>query len=542
MNNKIIPLKVDASFFFERAVRCLDKMNYKGAIKYFRRAVEHDPISPLNHCNLAGVLSETGEYKESNKILFHVITHIDPKAYYCYYYIANNYANMGEFDRAATYANKYLKADVDGEFAEDAEEMLEFFGAEDENDASIDIAGTLLEEGKFKEASQELLKILKENPKDHIARNNLALTYFYVGNVEQAILETEKILVVEPDNIHARCNLAVFYFQKEQHVKVAKELAYLQKIIPFEIDYVYKLALTLGMLGDHQLAYSHLKRLLRQDIIDDYQIIYMAGVAAANSGRLREALQFWQRAQRIIPDSEVAKFYIEIAEQAIVDNRQLAPIGYFYNLPFEEHLRKIEMRLEKGVATTEIFQDPVVKLSLFWALKHSDDKTKFNVIRLLSIVFDDEVRNEFEQFLLNPEENDDLKKIILILFHQVGVEGPYTAYMRKQMQEFTLPQVAKMYIAWKPEWVQVLELVIDNIAEQERDSTVYIADLEAMWINFLSKNGNSLPKKFKPEGFAAALEYAVYKLHNLKVTQKEVADKYHISAATLAAKFKQLDV
>jgi tetratricopeptide (TPR) repeat protein len=540
MNNKIIPLKVDASFFFERAVRCLDKMNFKGAIKYFRRAVEHDPVSPLNHCNLAGVLSETGEFKESNKILFHVITHIDPKAYYCYYYIANNYANMGEFDRAATYANKYLKADIDGEFAEDAEEMIEFFGSEDASDASIDIAGRLLEEGKFKEASQELLKSLKENPKDHIVRNNLALAYFYAGNVDQAIAETEKILAVEPHNIHARCNLAVFYFQQEQPVKVAKEIAYLQKVIPFEDDYVYKLALTLGMLGDHELAYSHLKRLLRHDAMDDYQIIYMAGVAAANSGRLREALQLWQRAIRIIPDSEVAQFYIEIAEQAIVENRQLDIIGYFYNLPFEEHLRKIEMRLEKGVTTTEIFQDPVAKLSLFWALKHSDDKTKFNVIRLLSIVFDDEVRSEFERFLINPEENDDLKKIILILFHQIGIEGPYSVYMKKQMQEITSAQVAKMYIAWKPEWVQVLELVIDNIAEQESDSTVYIADLEAIWINFLSKNGDSLPKTFKPEAFAAALEYAVYRLHNLKITQKEVADKYHISTATLASKYKQL--
>ncbi len=539
MNKKIIPLKVNSNFFFERAVRCLDKMNYKGAIKYFRRAVEHDPGNALNHCNLAGVLSETGEYKESNKILFHVISRIDTAAYECYYYIANNYANMGDYDRAAIYADKYLEADRDGEFAQDAEELLEFFGEADKQISNNDVARRLLEEGNFQEASKELLKMLEDDPDYQVARNNLALTYFYTGNTEEAIKESERVLETDPHNIYAHCNLAVFYFEQERHLDYLQELEYLRKVTPFHDDHVYKLALTLGMLGDHEQAYRHFRRLLKRDSFDDYQVFFMTGVAAANSGRLSAALQYWKRAQKIDGSSEIPRFYIELAETALKNEQELDTIGYFYNLPFEEQLRKIELSVEKGI-TTEIFKDPVVKLSLYWALKNSDDKTKFNVIRLLSLVFDGEIRREFEQFLLSPDENDDLKKIILILFHQAGIKGPYEVFLKKKKVDISETQVGKMYIAWRPEWVQVLEIVIERMAAQENDSTIYIADLEAIWIDFLSKQGERLPKRFKADGWAAALEYAVYRLHHQKITQKDIADKYQISISTLSSKYNEL--
>lgn len=538
MTNKIIPLKVNSNFFYERAVRCLDKMNYSGALKYFRRAIEHDPTNPLNHCNLAGVLSEMGDYKESNKVLFYVINHVDKRAYECYYYIANNYANMGDFSRSATYARKYLDIDMFGEFAEDAEELLEYFG-ENVTPGHTDLAKRLLEDGKFVEASEELAKTLKDNPDYHVARNNLALTYFYSGKTDLAIKESLKVLNAEPDNIHAHCNLAVFYYEQEQREKASKELEYLCKVVPLYDDHVYKLAMTLGMLGEDEQAYRHFRRLVRRDAVDDYQIFYMLGVAAANTGRLEIALRYWKKALKLDSKSEIPKFYIELAEQAIETNQPLQRIGYFYNLPFEEHLKKIELRLSKGI-NTDIFKDEVVKQSLYWALKHSDDKTKFNVIRLLSIVFDEDVKNIFQEFLVNPEESDELKKIILILFHQAQVQGPYRAILKKKRTELTEAQVGKMYITWRPEWIQVLELVIDKIGESEVDSTIYIADLESIWIDFLSNKGKDLAKRFNPNSWAAALEYAVYRIHQVKVTKKEIATKYQVSVATVSAKYKEL--
>lgn len=539
MNRKIIPLRVDSNFFFERAVRCLDKMNYKGAIKYFRRAVEHDPINVLNHCNLAGVLSEVGEYKESNKILFHVITHIDRTVYECYYYIANNYANMGDFTRASIYASKYLEHDEDGEFASDAEELLEFFGEYEDKGEEHDYARRLLEEEKYEEASEELQAILRDDPECHMARNNLSLAYFYMGDSAKAIAEAETLLKKDPTNLHARCNLAIFYYEQNNHVKIEQQLQYLRKITPMFEEHLYKLALTLGMLGEHELALRHFQRLLKYDIYDDSQTYFMTGVAAANAGHVKLAIQYWKKAQNLDAQSKVAAFYIEFAQVVLRENGTLDPIGYYYGLPFEEYLRKMGMNLEKD-ATTEVLKDPMVKFSVFWALHHSDDRIKFNVIRLLSLIFDQDVQREFEHFLLMPEENDNLKKIILILFHQIGIAGPYQAYLRKKYTEVTETQVSKMYISWKPEWIKVLELVIERLSEQDRQSTVYIADLEAIWIDFLSRKAESLPRRFQVDGWAAALEYAVYKLHNQKITQREIAEKYQVSISTLSSKYQEL--
>ena len=43
----------------------------------------------------------------------------------CHYFLANNYAHLGFFKDAYTHANLYLEMEEDGEFAEDAEDLLD---------------------------------------------------------------------------------------------------------------------------------------------------------------------------------------------------------------------------------------------------------------------------------------------------------------------------------------------------------------------------------------------------------------------------------
>ena len=99
---KIIPIQWDATFFFESAVRSMDRYHYDKALKYFRRAAEYEPENPVNHCNLAGILSEMGNYEESNEILIQIMETLDPSMTECYFYMANNYANMEQYEKAET--------------------------------------------------------------------------------------------------------------------------------------------------------------------------------------------------------------------------------------------------------------------------------------------------------------------------------------------------------------------------------------------------------------------------------------------------------
>ena len=51
---------------------------------------------------------------------------IDESLTECYYYMANNWAHMGDFDQAEQYALLYKQEDPEGAFVEDAEELLDF--------------------------------------------------------------------------------------------------------------------------------------------------------------------------------------------------------------------------------------------------------------------------------------------------------------------------------------------------------------------------------------------------------------------------------
>src|SRR5690606_8838798 len=113
-----------------RAVQSLDRYHYDKALKYFRRAVEYEPENPVNHCNMAGILSEMGRYEESNDILRSVLDQIDPAMTECYYYLANNYANMELYEAAEEALVSYLENDEEGQFLEEADELLDLLGYE----------------------------------------------------------------------------------------------------------------------------------------------------------------------------------------------------------------------------------------------------------------------------------------------------------------------------------------------------------------------------------------------------------------------------
>ena len=61
---KVVSLQLDAKFYFERAIQSLERHRYDKALKYFRFSIEKEPENPMNHCNLAGLLAELGEFDE----------------------------------------------------------------------------------------------------------------------------------------------------------------------------------------------------------------------------------------------------------------------------------------------------------------------------------------------------------------------------------------------------------------------------------------------------------------------------------------------
>ncbi|SFF34942.1 Tetratricopeptide repeat-containing protein [Paenibacillus algorifonticola] len=546
---KIIPIQWDATFFFERAVRSLDRYHYDKALKYFRRAVEYEPENPVNHCNMAGILSEMGNYEESNKILHWIVDELDPTMTECHFYMANNYANMEQYEAAEGALVHYLEEDADGQYLDEAEEMMELLDYELERPTRVtsikareglfehDQARTLLEEGKFTEAVRLLEDIIAAQPEFLAARNNLALAYYYMGLFDKAMETIHEALDIDAGNLHALCNLAIFYQHAEDEESLAPLVELLRKTAPFHEEHVFKLATTMGILGEHEAAYRHFLRLLRDpDLNQDPCLYHYAAVAACNIGRFHEAERLWRQTAKLDPKSNIPRYYMEQLE-LVKQGQHKSAVSYHYHLPFEEQFKLWENSSD-GLPD-HLKRDPLVRSSFFWALRHGDRNTKLQVIQALGMIADNEVKDALRAFLIEPGEDDYLKRIAIFVLRTIDVQEPLQAILEGKETVIEPNRVPSRLPVWEAKWQEVVEAALSRM--NKRYDLIQQHDLMTLWVEFLSRVYPDVPKLSKVEGWAAALEYLTAKMHRRTISYHEVSVRYGTSIATVSKNAKRID-
>ncbi|MHB0883019.1 tetratricopeptide repeat protein [Paenibacillus sp. SEL1] len=556
---KIIALRFDASFFFEKAVRSLDRNHYDKALKYFRKAVEYEPDNPVNHCNMAGILSEMGDYAGSNEILSSVLSDVDSSMTECYFYMANNYANMEQFEEAEKALVTYLEEDEEGQFLDEAEEMMELLYYELDRPTKLnrikarqgvvehDQARVLLEEGKFAQAAQLLKQISEEQPDMFAARNNLALAYYYMGLFQNAKATIIQVLEDEPGNLHALCNLAIFYQHEGGGPELDRLVQTLAVTIPFQEEQVFKLATTMGILGRHEEAYRHFRRLLHGDGENnaDASLYHYTAVAASNTGRYAEARRLWSHLQKQDASSEVPRFFLSRLEELQQEGTPLQVLSYHYHLPFEEQFRMWE-KFGADQVPDSMKKDPLIRSSFFWALRHGDRATQLQVIQALSLIGDDEVRQALESFVEDPDQEDELKRRALQVLQEMAEQGEQKMYPETehsdQLEVENDPHTIEGGVSASPvdpQWQAVLDKVLTVMSKPSDPAMQH--DLRSLWLEYLDRLAPEVPMVQHTEGWAAALEYLTAKMHHHSVTYQEVADRYGISVSTVSRYARQID-
>jgi len=545
---KVISMRLDATFFFERAVQSLDRYHYDKALKYFRRAVEYEPENPVNHCNMAGILSEMGRYEESNDILRSVLDQIDPAMTECYYYLANNYANMELYEAAEEALVSYLENDTEGQFLDEADELLDLLGYElnrptkiatiksKENLFAHDKARELLEAGRFAEAVKMLEEIIKRQPDFLAARNNLGLAYYYMGLFDKSVQTISEVLDVEPGNLHALCNLAIFYQHANRDSELKSLMAKLRKTVPFHPEHVFKLATTLGIVGEHREAYRHFCRLLASELSGEPSLHHFAAVAAVNLGLHDRAQRYWQQAQRLDPESEVPSYYLRKLEQ-IRTGEETPPTHYHYHLPFEEQFRRWESR--PSLVSEALRRDPLIRSSFFWALRHGDRRTKVQVIQALGLVADDEVIESLKAFLIDPEEEDELKRVAVLVLRSIGVQDTLEVTFNGRQVRLEARRKPGKLPVWDSAWQAVLEQALSQMSG--RYDVVQQHDMMTLWVDYLSRVYPEVPKLHRAGGWAAALEYWTAKMHRRSVTYADLVSRYGASQASISRYANRID-
>ncbi|MBO8173277.1 MAG: tetratricopeptide repeat protein [Bacillaceae bacterium] len=539
----IIPIAMDAAFFCERALKSLDKFDYTRAVRYFQKAIELEPNNPINYCNLAGTLSEMGRYDESNDYLIQVIQDIAPDMVECYFYLANNYLNMERFEQAEQYVLKYLEEAPEGEFNKEAEELLDLIALElgrapripDKADPTVDDlhdrAKVYMEEGNFIKARNLLIDILRENPDFTAARNNLALSYYYIGELDRGLQEIRRVLHHDPSNIHALCNLAIFYSHTSSEEELDQLLDVLNKMVPFQYEEIFKLAATLGILGKYSSAYHLFRKLAKLTHYFDVQVLHYAAVSAFNLRKWKDARRWWEKAG-IISGQPMFEKFIQLA--GLVEKGKGDPEELSYFFPAEEEEAEPTSRHE---FYDMIRKNPMIRSSFLWALKYGEKRTKIQVLQTLSLLKDQEAEEALRYYLLQPDEEESLKKIAVMLLHQMDAKTPYHVFMDGEEKTIYAPE--KEEVAFIRQWSAVMECFEVNMGEAYGEHEHQEA--HQIWIEFLSQSYPNLPQIRKKETWAAAVEYFVAKHNKKKVTQSEVARKYGVAASTLAKHFKQLN-
>ncbi len=546
--SNVIAMKLDAAYFYERGVQFLQKNDLKKALKAFKRTVEFEPYNPINHCNLAGVLSEMGDFQASNEILLHILNDLDPDMAECQFYLANNYANMGQYDVAEEYVIKYLDAEPDGEYAEDAEEMLDVlvdeFGCgkayekwerskqEQEFALAKRDGRHLLEQGQFEAAVEWLEDIVAKEPENTAAHNNLSLAYYYTGSHTKAIEMAETVLSHQSDNIHALCNLAVFTKQAGPRDKLGQCIRKLVKVFPLHYDLAMKVGTTLGLVGHHLDAMRVFERLSR--IVDDPEpvLIHSIAASAANAGRFAVAHKWWKQLT-LQPDiKDIAHYYMEQLERAMQEGRRSMRVSYQYDLPLQVQFAEMKKRLQNTDMDTWR-TDPLLRASLYWGLRHGSSDTRKAVIRTLALIADPDAEKALRAFLKRSDVDEMLQTAALLALKRMKANGTVEVEEDGDVRVVSMSGLAQdLILTIDPVWQEIWRDTEKWLRTHRHAKLVKSA--KQMWLTytenlFFGANG----RLGKPQIWVSGLVYLSLRYHGVPILQKDIAEEFHVSPSSI---------
>jgi len=540
-DKKIITIKLNADFFYERALKYYEKKELEKALKYFQKATEY-ANDPMLFCNIAVLLADMGRINQSNQILHYVLNTLDPTIYDCYYYLAHNYLELGDYEATERYALLYLHHAVDGDYREEVEEILEYISTflsrslEKYDGEWLELnnrhfmARKKLEEQRFVEAKKILESLVRDRPDFLSAKNNLALTYYYLGEGEKAIETAKEVLNIEPGNIHALANLSLFYFYLKKEKEFGTTINILKKLFPIQFEQTHKLATTLGMFGEHELALKHYNWLIKYYEVQEGVIFHHAAVAAWNSGKYALAKKRWLQVYNYEPNSQVASFYLYLSEQLTNQKIKGITLNYQYSLPFVDQIFWQRLNYDDFFAK----KNNILLMQTFipWGMEFGTDEVKTTIIHLVYLLGKSPqwLISSLQPFFLKPEENLQLKMFISFVLWLNGYNNPILINNKGEISYYNLGSY-NLDDKIPDSWREILETVLNNF--KGNYSLILLYDVYLVWYKFLEKAEDNLPKVRKTNGWAGAIEYIVLKMYKIEVTLKGVSERYEVSVATL---------
>ncbi len=544
--NNIITFERGADFYFDLGYRKIQTGNLKSALRYIEKAVRLKPNDSFIQFNYAGLLAELGNIDLSTEILLHIVNELDPNYDECYFGLGCNYLQLQKIKKSVEYFSKYLEKDPEGEFSEEAEDLLEMLNMIKDANNNLDDeelekiykieeeAIEHLEKRQYKTAVEKFEQVVALLPNAVPARNNLSLAYYYMGDFQKALEIAREVIGYEPYNIHANCNLAIFYNKLELTNWMEKQAKTIKKLETENPEYLYKIADTLGSLGKHEEAYKAFKKLLSVEA-DNAVYIHYTAIAAYNSGKFNDSIRYWRKILELDNGSMLPDYYIKLAQGEV---HEILP--YLYQLPKEE----INKRL---IITQRFIEDSKEQAKKLLAEKSGQDAILyglcFDTLLLRKLAFE-KIKRELltegqgilRKLLLMPDIEDEIKIETVFLLDVIGAQPPYTVSFSGETMEITADPLSIDIYAVNPEWEDILKKAHKLMKGNYKGA--YKRAVENTWMSFIKYLYPNIPNTDHVDSWAAALEYVYCRLNNMKTTQEEIAAKYEVKAASLRNKYR----
>jgi tetratricopeptide (TPR) repeat protein len=473
---RVISFLPNGAYYFEKGIAAYQRGDLQRAKKFVERAMVFNPNDPDYLCQLAAILAELEQFDQSNRLLKKVAFELDPSVIECFFFMANNYAYLGQYEEAFREVKRYLSLEPNGPFADEARELHRLLVFETgteliEEEAYLsdhEKGRQALEEGEYKKAIYYFQKVIKERPTFWAAQNNLAIAYFSSGREEEGLKQLEKILEEDPGNIHALCNKATFYFQIGDQMGLNELVPILNSLYPLYPESRSKLGATYFFLGMYEKAYHWLESAERTGIFEDQSFYYWLAVTCYKLGRNDRALKAWEK------------------------------VGFFSDTPFQPFEYG---KMKELIEAEDASQNPLVRSLLTHELKEGDQEA-----RVLSL------------FLYYSYDEDDLLK-------KIAGGSDYSRTIREL--------AGSLYRHLTGERVDSRIDVMLTLQDTLGASKPMIdqRELYLWWLAFFNQADE---KNINVPSWAAAFEYRwVQTVKTMKVTQSEICQKYAISAYKL---------
>ncbi|MFD1068220.1 tetratricopeptide repeat protein [Oceanobacillus locisalsi] len=302
-NNNVTPFIPEGDFYYTKGVEAFKKRKFDIAIKWIQKAIEAQPSTPLYKCQLSVVYTEIGAYHQANQLLTEVLQtgeYVD-----CYYLAANNYAHLGLLQDAKKYAQMYLDKKPEGDFSNDAAQLLDFIKMEDEEEENFALEDEdeliILQETAFHHMENEewetaipvIEEIMEHFPEQKLAVHDYAQALFYTGKKEEAMHIEEDMLEEEPNNLHSHLNLALFYYETEDPA-YEKHIQIINNIYPMLEEQKLRIAEVFARTANYTLAYERYQNVSLEQAKRRASYYKWFSVTAYKTGNPSKALRLWE--------------------------------------------------------------------------------------------------------------------------------------------------------------------------------------------------------------------------------------------------------